>query len=176
MSRLLSRTRSAWTERFSSHAPCQTCRCFSQSSPSATAASPYHDGGRAQRTTRRPGLPEELAGKADLDSKTINTPVGDLPMSPLMDPTFYEARMKYKMPKAPESSVYKKVKWRRTLDRNPWGEFRLHSRGVCGRRSADRQRLSSCSCERHTQMSCHQHCNPKVLPPGLQPRLSPGDW
>jgi hypothetical protein len=44
-------------------------------------------------------------------------------MSPLMDPTFHEARMKYKMPKAPESSVYKKVKWRRNLDRNPWGEL-----------------------------------------------------
>lgn len=40
-----------------------------------------------------------------------------------MDPTFHEAKMRHKMPKAPESSVHKKVKWRRTLERNPWGEF-----------------------------------------------------
>lgn len=123
MSRLLSRTRSAWTKLSSSDVPCQTCRCFSQSSSSATATSPYHDGRRAQKAPRRPGLPEELADRADLESKTIKTPAGDLPMSPLMDPTFHEARMKYKMPKAPESSVYKKVKWRRNLDRNPWGEL-----------------------------------------------------
>jgi hypothetical protein len=64
-----------------------------------------------------------MALRADLESKTIRTPVGELPMSPLMDPSFHEARMKYKMPKAPESSVYKKVKWRRALDRNPWGEL-----------------------------------------------------
>lgn len=61
-----------------------------------------------------------MVDRADLERKTISTPVGDLPLSPLMDPTFHEARMKYKMPKAPESSVYKKVKWRRQLDRNPW--------------------------------------------------------
>jgi hypothetical protein len=123
MSRLLSRTRSAWAKSPSADVSCQSCRCLSQSSQSGTAASPFrHDGDREQKA-RRPGLPEELADRADLERKTIRTPVGDLPLSPLMDPTFHEARMKYKMPKAPESSVYKKVKWRRQLDRNPWGQF-----------------------------------------------------
>ncbi|KAB5576014.1 hypothetical protein GE09DRAFT_1053471 [Coniochaeta sp. 2T2.1] len=37
-----------------------------------------------------------------------------------MDPSFHEAKMKHKMPKAPESTVHKKAKWRRQLDRNPW--------------------------------------------------------
>jgi len=47
-----------------------------------------------------------------------------------MDPTFHEARMRHKMPKAPESSVYKKVKWRRQLDRNPWGESYIKSESM----------------------------------------------
>lgn len=123
MSRLLWRSRSAWTKRSSGEVPCQTCRCFSQNPPSSAAASPYRDDDPTRKTSRRPGLPEDVADRADIENKTIKTPAGDLPISPLMDPTFHEAKMKYKMPKAPESSVYKKVKWRRALDRNPWGEL-----------------------------------------------------
>lgn len=56
----------------------------------------------------------------DSENKTVQTAVGELPISPLMDPAFHQARRKYTEPK-PRKSEYKKTKNERKLARNPYG-------------------------------------------------------
>lgn len=57
----------------------------------------------------------------DAANKTISTASGTLPLSPFMDPSFYDARERYKRAKKPESSAQAKTKFRRLLERNPYG-------------------------------------------------------
>lgn len=61
--------------------------------------------------------------EADIDpaDKTVQTAIGKLPVSPLMDPAFLEARERHKTPKQADASKAKKSKFRRALDRNPYG-------------------------------------------------------
>src|SRR5689334_8908298 len=111
------RPKAAWTKLTTTS--CPTSRRLSYSAQPRNIASPYRhadDHTKDQKGPRLRGLPDELVERADLANKTISTPAGDLPMSPLMDPAFYEAKMRHKNAKAPESSVYKKVKWRRALE------------------------------------------------------------
>lgn len=70
---------------------------------------------------------DEAPFEVDLETKTVNTVVGPLPLSPLMDPSFYEARQKFTKPKAAESSTSDKTKFRRLLERNPYGRLPLSS-------------------------------------------------
>ena len=56
-------------------------------------------------------------------SKTIHTAVGSLPISPLMDPAFHGARERFQQTKQPEARTQDKLKWRRALERNPYGTF-----------------------------------------------------
>jgi hypothetical protein len=56
------------------------------------------------------------------ERKTVTTVVGDLPISPLMDPSFHQARGRFTKPKAPPSQ-YKPTKWQRHLARNPYGNL-----------------------------------------------------
>lgn len=60
--------------------------------------------------------------QVDPSDKTVKTAIGKLPVSPLMDPAFLEARRRYKMPKRVDSPTAKKSKVRRALDRNPYGK------------------------------------------------------
>jgi hypothetical protein len=54
------------------------------------------------------------------ESKTVTTAVGSLPISPLMDPAFHEARLKFKQHKEPYVKS-KSTKFQRLLARNPYG-------------------------------------------------------
>ncbi len=69
----------------------------------------------------------ENDGKAILQvdpvSKTIHTAAGSLPISPLMDPAFHGARGRFQQTKQPEARTQDKLKWRRALERNPYGTF-----------------------------------------------------
>jgi len=56
----------------------------------------------------------------DSENKTIKTAVGDLPLSPLMDPAFHEARQRWRGPK-PTSTGHKPTKFQAQLARNPYG-------------------------------------------------------
>lgn len=58
--------------------------------------------------------------QVDSENKTIKTVVGDLPLSPLMDPVFHEARQRWTRPK-PTSTDYKPTKFQNQLARNPYG-------------------------------------------------------
>jgi hypothetical protein len=66
-----------------------------------------------------PGLTPILS-RINREKGTIATPVGDLPISPLMDADYHENRVKWTKPKAPQRTVFEKQKWRRHLDRNPY--------------------------------------------------------
>ncbi|KAK0735419.1 hypothetical protein B0T21DRAFT_186211 [Apiosordaria backusii] len=55
----------------------------------------------------------------DHDSKTVTTAVGTLPLSPLMDPSFHEARDRFSKTK-PKQAQRPKDKFRRQLERNPY--------------------------------------------------------
>jgi hypothetical protein len=66
-----------------------------------------------------PGL-NPILERVNRENKTITTPVGDLPISPLMDPVYHETRTRWTKPKAPQRTVFEKQKWRRHLERNPW--------------------------------------------------------
>jgi hypothetical protein len=54
------------------------------------------------------------------ESKTVTTAVGELPISPLMDPAFHEARLKFTKPK-PQRQEHKLTKFQRQLARSPYG-------------------------------------------------------
>lgn len=66
-----------------------------------------------------PGL-QPLLSKINPQTKTITTPVGDLPISPLLDQSYHENRTRWTKPKAPPRTTMEKQKWRRQLERNPW--------------------------------------------------------
>ncbi len=55
------------------------------------------------------------------EKKTVTTTVGELPISPLMDPSFHDARARYTRPK-PTTTQYKLTKFQRKLRRSPFGE------------------------------------------------------
>lgn len=66
-----------------------------------------------------PGL-NPILSRINREKGTIATPVGDLPISPLMDADYHENRVKWTKPKAPQRTIFEKQKWRRHLDRNPY--------------------------------------------------------
>lgn len=88
---------------------CSQLRALSQS-PRARQKSPSEDGAQLQ--------------DIDLSSRTINTPAGRLPISPLMDEGFLAARRRWKAPKA-TPDAHGKTKWQRLLARNPYGRVSL---------------------------------------------------
>ncbi|KAJ4302067.1 hypothetical protein N0V88_002203 [Collariella sp. IMI 366227] len=62
------------------------------------------------------------AVEIDPKKKTVTTAVGNLPISPLMDPSFHEARQRFQKPKPkPAKSKYPTTKFQRKLARNPYG-------------------------------------------------------
>jgi len=56
----------------------------------------------------------------DPGPRTVDTVAGSLPVSPLMDPAFIDARSKWLTPK-PRRCAYKKTAWQKKLARNPMG-------------------------------------------------------
>lgn len=54
------------------------------------------------------------------ENKTVTTAVGELPISPLMDPAFHEARQRFTKPK-PQRREHKLTKFQRQLARSPYG-------------------------------------------------------
>ena len=87
------------------------------------AGGPEH----ASHEAKRPEEPSEAGvarqhGFVDEQRKTVETAVGSLPLSPLMDPSFHAAKQRYKQPKKPPSPPHLKLKWQQHLARNPYGE------------------------------------------------------
>ncbi|KAK4669541.1 uncharacterized protein QC763_203910 [Podospora pseudopauciseta] len=58
----------------------------------------------------------------DPENKTVTTVVGNLPLSPIMDPEFHEARNNFTKPK-PKHAARPKDKFRRQLERNPYARM-----------------------------------------------------
>lgn len=111
-----------------------------------------------------PPIPDENYRNVPVDpeTKTVKTAVGDLPISPLMDPTFHEARSKFTKPK-PVRTEHKPTKFQRHLRRNPYGMLSGHDLGL---RRSD---VCDSPCSRHagTAMRHNQHRPAQILPPAL---------
>jgi hypothetical protein len=58
--------------------------------------------------------------KIDKDAKTVETAVGDLPLSPVMDPMFWEARERFKQKKPRPGRPGNALE--RELRKNPFGK------------------------------------------------------
>ncbi|KAK4100144.1 hypothetical protein N658DRAFT_497611 [Parathielavia hyrcaniae] len=59
--------------------------------------------------------------QVDAEKKTVSTATGELPVSPLMDPSFHKARRKFIEPK-PTHSGYRRTKFQQQLARNPYAK------------------------------------------------------
>ncbi|KAL2268498.1 hypothetical protein VTJ83DRAFT_3344 [Remersonia thermophila] len=96
--------------------PFTACRVFTSGSVNK------QDQGSTKNSDDIPPIPdEEYLQNVTINSeaKTVKTAVGDLPISPLMDPAFYKARMKYTKTK-PAKPEHKLTKFQRHLRRNPY--------------------------------------------------------
>lgn len=62
--------------------------------------------------------------QVNVDSKTIDTAVGSLPISPLLDPTWREARNRVTPKDRPDKSRFNR--FQRQLYQNPYGELYTH--------------------------------------------------
>lgn len=68
------------------------------------------------------GLGHDLDGnliKLDPDSKTVSTAVGDLPISPVMDPSWIKARRRQRK----DAPTRPSGRFRRKLGNNPYGAY-----------------------------------------------------
>lgn len=133
----------------------------------------FHTGSRRCSPDSKPhdGPPpnDEAHFEVDLETKTVNTVVGPLPLSPLMDPSFYEARQKFTKPKAAESSTTEKTKFRRLLERNPYGRLPLSSVSAQGKQATNTSH-SPRPGNPPKKMHRHQDSPPKLLPPPIPAR------
>ncbi|KAH9909926.1 hypothetical protein F4778DRAFT_25105 [Xylariomycetidae sp. FL2044] len=86
--------------------PRRTYRSYSTARPSD-----HHD---ARNTTAAATPAEEEPFRINQENKTIETAVGDLPLSPIMDPSFWEATRRHQVPKAkpgkPKNSVERQLR------------------------------------------------------------------
>lgn len=69
-----------------------------------------------------PSISNDAYSNVEIDptAKAVKTPFGQLPISPLMDPAFHQARQRFTQPK-PRKTEHSLVKWQRHLSRNPYG-------------------------------------------------------
>jgi hypothetical protein len=70
-----------------------------------------------QQTTRAQDAAEEP--EVDVTTKTVKTAAGPLPISPLMDQAFIDAKSKWLNPKP--KPLLKKLQWQKKLACNPFG-------------------------------------------------------
>lgn len=101
----------------------QQCQCR------AVSTTHGHDQARTQRraelaTKINQTLKDDKhAAQVELrpDTKTVSTPVGDLPISPVMDPAWMEAKERFKTPKAKQTKGKDGGRFRKKLFLNPYG-------------------------------------------------------
>lgn len=110
--------------------------------------------------------------QVNVDSKTIDTAVGSLPISPLLDPTWREARNRVTPKDRPDKSRFNR--FQRQLYQNPYGEPYTHTyiHGVCMILMMGRSATAG-----HTRavMLCHSHESPWCVPAELRSRQASGD-
>ncbi|KAK2059698.1 hypothetical protein LY76DRAFT_14610 [Colletotrichum caudatum] len=101
--------------------PTQFCQCRQKSEGFPRKPSPSsrrHEFARKTENGLR-GYDREL--KVDSANKTIGTSVGDLPISPVMDPRWMEARTRYRTPKPKRpKDVLPAGRFRKKLEANPY--------------------------------------------------------
>ncbi|WDK23147.1 hypothetical protein CGRA01v4_14438 [Colletotrichum graminicola] len=107
--------------RSTGSAPTQFCQCRQKSEGFAEKPSPFFRRHEFARRTEKGlrGYDQKL--KVDSMNKTIGTSVGDLPISPVMDPRWMEARTRYRAPKPRRpKDVLPAGRFRKKLEANPY--------------------------------------------------------
>ncbi|KAK1835929.1 hypothetical protein QBC39DRAFT_339962 [Podospora conica] len=130
----------------------------------------FHTGSRRFSPNSKPHdepLPDEAPFEVDLATKTVNTVVGSLPLSPMMDPSFYKARQRFIDPKDKESSTVQKTKFRRLLERNPYALALATPPRKC---SATKTILPTYFLHRFQLVAHPTTAEPWFIPQGLEPR------
>lgn len=106
--------------------------------------------------------------RIDPASKTIPTPDGSIPISPLMDPAWIEARGRFRTGKP---RAKKPVgRFRELLSRNPYGTLRSWSS-----QNFLLIQSSTCSCDTVPTLHGYECWAPAILPGRLHPRRAPAD-
>ncbi|GKT94920.1 esterase-like protein [Colletotrichum tofieldiae] len=102
-------------------APTQFCQCRQKSEGFSERPSPFFRRHEFARKTEKglKGYDKKL--KVDSINKTVGTSVGDLPISPVMDPRWMEARTRYRTPKPRRpKDVLPAGRFRKKLEANPY--------------------------------------------------------
>jgi len=113
-----------------------------------------------------PALP-----KIDLTTKNVITPVGDLPMSPLMDPTFHKRRRQLSTRKPSKVKPQERSELQQWLLNNPYGMPPYYSLPP-----GSDIFCSPCSSNASQDVCCHRSYTTKIFPPGLQASSPSCDW
>ncbi|KAI8959273.1 hypothetical protein F5Y11DRAFT_11967 [Daldinia sp. FL1419] len=106
--------------------------------------------------------------KINPENKTVKTVVGDLPLSPVMDPTYWEAVKRHQVPKARPGKPLNSVE--RQLRANPFAKALASKLRLC---SLTRTRLPSAFLQDFTFVAHPETGDPWFIPRSLVPDESP---
>ncbi|KAK2025553.1 hypothetical protein LX32DRAFT_567922 [Colletotrichum zoysiae] len=107
--------------RSTGSAPSQFCQCRHKSEGFPEKPSPSFRRHEFARKTEKGLRGYDQRLKVDSTNKTIGTSVGDLPISPVMDPRWMEARTRYRTPKPKRpKDVLPAGRFRKKLEANPY--------------------------------------------------------
>ncbi|KAI1090755.1 hypothetical protein F5B19DRAFT_461510 [Rostrohypoxylon terebratum] len=139
-----------------------------------TETEPEPETGSVTPPTRRrnniahPAIDWDNAFKVNPENKTVETAAGDLPLSPIMDPTYWEATRRHHVPKAKPGKPQNSVE--RQLRANPFAKaLATPVRNCC----MTRVRLPSFFLQNFNVVSHPESGNPWLIPVSLMPDEAP---
>lgn len=98
-----------------------------KASKASTKSTKTLRGRRLERERDDPGFDQWSWSEVNLIDKTIHTAAGDLPISPLVDSTWREARQRKKTKARPDKAAHNR--FQRQLRQNPYGTLRKYVSG-----------------------------------------------
>ncbi|KAI2777967.1 hypothetical protein F4815DRAFT_447769 [Daldinia loculata] len=148
------RQNSAKSSQFGIIAPRWNCRHFADD--------------RAQHGNGQLASDRDDVFKVRPETKTVKTAVGELPLSPIMDPTYWEAVKRHQVPKAKPGKPQNSVE--RQLRANPFAKALATKLRMC---SLTRTRLPSSLLQDFTFLAHPETGDPWFVPCSLIPDESP---
>ncbi|KAI1407620.1 hypothetical protein F5Y13DRAFT_174260 [Hypoxylon sp. FL1857] len=148
--------------------PCSNRRYFAddrarQDDPAQTPSEPNPTSGQLASD-------RDDAFKINPQDKTVETAVGDLPLSPVMDPTFWEARMRHQVPKVKPGKPQNSVE--RQLRANPFAKALATHVRMC---AMTRTRLPAFFLQDFSVVSHPETDTPWLIPHSLIPDEHPAE-
>ncbi|KAI3400901.1 hypothetical protein diail_1592 [Diaporthe ilicicola] len=127
-------------------------------------------GRRLEKVQNDLGFDQWSWSEVDLDNKTIKTAAGDLPISPLVDSTWREARQRAKTKARPDKASHNR--FQRQLRQNPYAQLLATPVRMCGvtRTQLPKAMLQSFGLVRHPETN-----DVWWIPEGFDARRMPAD-